>query len=79
MAGQFRVCDRDGSDIRLIDGPACPGYKGRLGQGADHSDVVELITEVDRAFEVDRDRLASIVSDLVLESTTLIGCISCSG
>ncbi len=68
VAGQFRVCDLDGSDIRLVDGPVCPGCKGRLGQGADHSDVVELIAEVDRAFEVCRDRLAAIVSDLVLES-----------
>ena len=70
VAGPFQVCDRDGSDIQLIDGPACPGCQGRLGQAANHADVVELITEVDRAFERYRDHLAVVVSDLVLNSET---------
>lgn len=52
----------------MIDGPACPECRGRLGQATDHADVVELIAEVDRAFESCRDRLAHVVSDLVLNS-----------
>ena len=68
VADQFRVCDRDGSSLRLVDEPTCPDCQGRLGQGADHSDVIELIAEVDRAFEAYRDRFAELVSDLVLKS-----------
>ena len=70
MAGSFRICDRDGSDILLIDGPACPGCQARLGQATTHADVVELITEVEQAFESYRDHLAAVVSDLVLNSET---------
>ena len=67
-AGSFRVCDLDGSDILLIDGPACPGCGGRLGQATSHTDLVELIGEVDRAFESYRNNLATVVSGLVLNS-----------
>ncbi|MCH7969650.1 MAG: hypothetical protein IH960_01240 [Chloroflexi bacterium] len=70
VAGSFRVCDRDGSDILLIDGPACPGCQARLGQATTHADVLELITEVEQAFESYRDHLAAVVSDLVLNSET---------
>ena len=70
VAGPFRACDRDGSDILLIDGPACPGCHGRLGQATNNADVVELISEVDRVFEGYRAQLAGVVSDLVLNSET---------
>ncbi|MCZ6538662.1 MAG: hypothetical protein O6922_02395 [Chloroflexi bacterium] len=70
VAGQFRVCDRDGLDIPLVDAPACPGCQGRLGQATSHTDLVELISEVDQVFENYRDHLAAVVSDLVLNSET---------
>lgn len=68
VTGLFRVCESDGSDIRLIDGPVCPGCKGRLGQATNHNDVTELIAEVAQALDSYRDRLATVVSDLVLNS-----------
>ncbi|MDP6667232.1 MAG: hypothetical protein QF357_07505, partial [Dehalococcoidia bacterium] len=68
VAGPFRVCESDGSGIPLINEPVCPGCRGRLGQAVSHTDVLELIAEVDRVFDAYRDRLGSVVSDLVLSS-----------
>lgn len=68
LTGSFRICESDGSDIRLIDEPVCPECHGRLGQGLSHTDISNLIVEVDRTFASYRDRLALVVSRLVLKS-----------
>lgn len=66
----FSVCENDGVGIRLVDEPVCPDCRGRLGQPPNHTDVADMITEVERLFGGYRDRLASLVSGLVLESPT---------
>ena len=68
VAGQFRVCDRDGSDIPLINEPACRECHGRLGQAINYTDTFELMSEVGRAFSDYCDRLSTVVSGIVLDS-----------
>ena len=65
---QFTVCENDGSTIRLVDAPVCPDCHGRLGQPVNHQDIIEVVFEIDRLFDGYRDRLASVVSNLVMES-----------
>jgi hypothetical protein len=64
----FTVCDFDGSEILLIDEPVCVECRGRLGQPTNHTDVTDMISEIDRIFLGYRDRLASVVSAQVLDS-----------
>lgn len=64
----LEICESDGVDIRLIDDPVCTNCRGRLGQPPNHTDVTDIISEVDQLFDGYRDRLASLVSHLVLES-----------
>lgn len=64
----FSLCENDGANIVLIHETVCLNCRGRLGQPANHRDVVEMITEIDRIFDEYRDRLAVVVSELVLES-----------
>jgi hypothetical protein len=66
----FNVCENDGAGIRLVDEPVCPDCRGRLGQPPNHTDIVDMITEVEQLFVGYRDRLASVVSKLVLKSPT---------
>ena len=64
----FAVCESDGSAIRLLDVPVCPNCHGRLGQPVNHTDIIDMVSEIDRLFGGYRDRLASLVSNLVMES-----------
>jgi hypothetical protein len=64
----FGVCDYDGADILLVDETACPGCHGRLGQPPNHTDIADMIFEIGRIFDGYRDRLAWVVSDLVMHS-----------
>jgi len=64
----FAVCENDGSVIRLVDVPVCPDCHGRLGQPVNHTDIIDMVSEIDRLFDGYRDRLASMVSNLVMES-----------
>ena len=64
----FAVCESDGSAIRLVDVPVCPDCHGRLGQPVNHTDIIDMVSEIDRLFDGYRDRLASVVSNLVMES-----------
>ena len=64
----FAVCESDGSAIRLVDVPVCPDCHGRLGQPVNHTDIIDMVSEIDRLFDGYRDRLASLVSNLVMES-----------
>lgn len=65
----FAVCESDGSAIRLVDTPGCPDCHGRLGQPVNHADIIDMVSEIDRLFDGYCDRLASVVADLVMEST----------
>ena len=62
------VCDHDGASISLIDEPVCTNCRGRLGQPPNHTDVIDMISEIDSIFTEYRDRLAAIASDLVMKS-----------
>ena len=62
------VCEYGGAEIRLIDGPVCPECRGRLGQPPNHVDIADMISEIERLFIGYRDRLAAVVSNLVLNS-----------
>jgi signal transduction histidine kinase len=64
----FAVCENDGSLIPLVDEPLCTGCNARLGQPTNHTDIAGMISEVQHVFSGYRDRLARIVSDLVLNS-----------
>ena len=64
----FVVCENDSAGIPLIDSPACPECHGRLGQPANHTDIIGMISEIDQIFIGYRDRLASVASSLVLKS-----------
>ncbi len=64
----FTVCENDGAGISLIDSPACPECHGRLGQPTNHTDILDMISEIDQIFIGYRDRLASVSSELVLKS-----------
>jgi hypothetical protein len=64
----FAVCDYEGSEIRLIDEPACPNCHARLGQPTNHTDIIDMISEIESVFDGYRDRLAKVVYGLVLES-----------
>jgi hypothetical protein len=64
----FAVCESDVSAIRLVDVPVCPDCHGRLGQPVNHTDIIDIVSEIDRLFDGYRDRLASVVSNLVMES-----------
>ena len=64
----FSVCENDGSNISLIDDPVCPKCRSRLGQPTSHTDIAGMISEIDQLFDGYRDRLASVVSQLVLKS-----------
>ena len=64
----FAVCESDGSAIRLVDAPVCPDCHGRLGQPVNHTDITDMVSEIDRLFVGYRDRLASVVSNLVMKS-----------
>jgi hypothetical protein len=64
----FAVCDYEGSEIRLIDESACPNCHARLGQPTNHTDIIDMISEIESIFDGYRDRLATVVSGLVLES-----------
>ena len=62
------VCEHDGASISLIDEPVCTSCRGRLGQPPNHTDVADMISEIDSISAEYRDRLASIVSKLVLKA-----------
>ena len=47
----------------------CPDCHGRLGQPNNHIDILDMISEIDRICSGYRDRLAAVVSDLVLKSS----------
>ena len=64
----FSVCENYGATIKLIDNPVCPDCRGRLGQPPNHTDVADMISEIERLFIGYRDRLASVVSGLVMDS-----------
>ncbi|MEE8045407.1 MAG: hypothetical protein V3T49_01060 [Dehalococcoidia bacterium] len=64
----FGVCVNEGSEIRLVDEPVCPDCHGRLGQSTNHTDILDMISEIDRIFGGYRDRLTVVASDLVLKS-----------
>ncbi len=66
----FKVCESDGADIQLIDESVCPECRVRLGQPSNHTDLTDMISEIDRLFGGFRDRLASVVSGMVIESST---------
>ena len=51
-----------------MDVPVCPDCHGRLGQPVNHADIIDMVSEIDRLFDGYRDRLASVVSNLVMES-----------
>jgi len=62
------ICEYGGAEIRLIDEPECPKCHVRLGQPPNHVDIADMISEIDRLFIGYRDRLAKVVSGLVLNS-----------
>ncbi|MDG0867040.1 hypothetical protein [Candidatus Lucifugimonas marina] len=62
------VCEHDGASISLIDEPVCSGCRGRLGQPPNHTDVADMIAEIDSLFTEYRDRLATVTSKLVMKS-----------
>jgi hypothetical protein len=62
------VCEYGGAEIRLIDEPECPNCHVRLGQPPNHVDIADMISEIDRLFIGYRDRLAKVVSSLVINS-----------
>jgi hypothetical protein len=64
----FSVCENEGSNIGLIDMPVCADCGARLGQPPNHTDVADMISEVDKLFNGYRDRLASVVANLVIVS-----------
>jgi hypothetical protein len=57
----FVVCESDGSAIRLVDVPVCPDCHVRLGQPVNHTDIIDMVSEIDRLFDGYRDRLATVV------------------
>lgn len=62
------VCEHDGASISLIEEPVCSGCSGRLGQPPNHTDVADMISEIDSLFIEYRDRLATVTSKLVMKS-----------
>ena len=63
----FGVCENDGSAIRLVDMPVCSDCHGRLGQPVNRTDIIDMVSEIDRLFAGYRDLLAPVISNLVME------------
>jgi len=43
----FAVCENDGSAIQLVDVPVCSDCHGRLGQPVNHTDIIDMVSEID--------------------------------
>ena len=63
----FAVCENNGSAIRLVDVPVCSDCHGRLGQPVNRTDIIDMVSEIDRLFAGYRDRLTSVIPNLVME------------